>query len=99
DGASDGPREWATATTGTPPTPPDRGNHARGSALRLEADTVVEGRVQRGGTEDWYAVTVPQGHRTLRLHLAGVPWLGATAELLATDGTVLPLATGPGPDG
>src|SRR5690606_10997042 len=50
-GVSDGPREWAGASSPLDAMPPDRGNHTRASALLLEAGDVAQGRVQRGTLE------------------------------------------------
>jgi hypothetical protein len=99
DGRSDGPREWSGGSAPAAPPPVDPGNHSAAAATPLHPDEVAQGRVQRDVTEDWYTVTVPEGHRTIRFQLGGTPFVGAAAELQAPDGTSVPLVAQPSATG
>ena len=88
--------EWAGGSATATAIPPDRRNHTAAATIPLGPAEVALGRVQRDVVEDWYAITVPGGHHSIRLQLGGTPFVGATLELRAPDGTLIPLTVEPG---
>ena len=90
-GVGDGPREWSVDGAALTAPPIDRANHTPADAVPLESRVTVEGRVQRGVVDDWYAVTIPEDQRTLELVLGGTPFVGTTVQIQARDGTLIPV--------
>jgi Mg-chelatase subunit ChlD len=69
---------------------PDVGEGA--DARPLEAGTTTRGRVAIGADVDEYRIDVPDGQRSLRIEVGGEPVVGVRLQLLAPDGTDVPLA-------
>lgn len=90
-----GPYEWSSPSEPAPAPPiVDAGNAA--SALPLEPGRVARGLIEYGGDEDWYALSVPEGHNSLTIELAGEPILVVSLTLLDAEGFEVPVLFGPG---
>jgi len=70
----------------TPELTDDAGNGSLQTATPLPAGRPVSGTVQVAVDEDWYRLTVPQGHNHLEVTLGGDPAIGYAYELVGADG-------------
>jgi outer membrane protein OmpA-like peptidoglycan-associated protein len=66
------------------------GNGTRQSARILENGVTMRGRVQVQEDEDWYRITVPDGHNRLGIDVTGEPMLRVAAVLLDEKGERVP---------
>lgn len=69
---------------------PDVGEGA--DARPLEPATTARGRVAIGTDVDEYRIEVPEGQRSIAIEVGGDPVVGVRLQLLAPDGTDVPLA-------
>lgn len=86
-----GPFELLQPTTRQPSMDdPDVGEGT--AAQPLGAGSAARGRVAIGADVDEYRVDVPAGQRSIRVEVGGDPVVGVRLQLIAPDGTDVPLA-------
>ncbi|HZJ10153.1 MAG TPA: discoidin domain-containing protein, partial [Trueperaceae bacterium] len=86
-----GPYEWAVGFPAAAGSEPEAPNDTPATATPLAAGAAVTGTVAVAEDLDWYRVSVPAGENHLELRLAGDPAIAYRYELLAADGSTVPV--------
>ncbi|MBX3030829.1 MAG: VWA domain-containing protein [Chloroflexi bacterium] len=91
-----GPRDLLEPPDLTTVTDDDVDDDTPDQARPLTAGLVAQGRVHRGRDVDWYAVTIPEGERSVRFTVGGTPSVGVALTMLDPDGRPVPMTFAPG---